>query len=1037
MDGWEGRAPRGPISKTGLTVVSEPDKPSLDIVFIHGFTGHPERTWASKNANPRQSSDDDMLPAQYVEPPSKRQRTLNPFSSSRLNSRGDSVPHTYWPRDLVPQTVPFARVLTYGYDTHIRHWAGPPVNKSTIYDISENLLVALESERRLEPSRPVLFVAHSLGGIVVKEMLRQSRGCHSVRADLHAVFKSTVGIIFFGTPHAGADPGGFLKRIAKNVLKAVGFSVNEQILSALLPDSERLKELKQEFGPMAQEQNWIIHSFREQFGLAVLNNQKVVDDTSSYLNIRGIETTEQIGRNHMEMCRFTGLDDVEYKKVAGALLRITTTTSNQPTTIGPAPLSKEQIQVLLDSLRFDQIDARQTNIRKAHAQTCEWLLTTSQYLDWLDPSKRDQHHGFLWIKGKPGAGKSTLMKFAYANAFDKAKNKTPAEVVISFFFNARGSELEKSTVGMYRSLLLQLLEGLSERGSVFKTVGLRTLNGEGHQWGIEALKVLFEEVVRGLGDLPVTCFVDALDECEEAQVRDMISLFEEIGEMTTNANPPINFSVCFSSRHYPYITIKRGLDLALEEEHEHGRDIARYLNSKLKIGHSKLAEQIRADVQQKASGVFFWVVLVTEILNKEHDRGRIHGLRQRLRDIPGNLHELFRDILTRDRHNRGELLLCVQWVLFARQPLKPEQLYFAILSGVNPEALSEFDPGEITTAVTKRFILSSSKGLAEVTKSKSPTVQFIHESVRDFLLKEDGLREVWSDLGGNFEGASHERLKQCCLTYMRIDVATSLEIADSLPTAKTEEAAKLRQSANEKFPFLEYATRNALYHGDAAEAGGIRQAAFLRSFQLADWIKLNNLFERHENRRHTANASLLYILSERDMAALIKVHPSNLSFFKEEDERYGTPFFAALATGSDKAVESFVTICSETQPQSSLRRQLCNQLLENRKKTLTIGRQFTFSRNKGALSYILEQEDEALLACFVLSDQPDQPETKARRGQALLGAVKRNYEAIVHLLLQTGQVDVDSKDNNGWTPLSWAAANGHEAVVCLLKSYSD
>ncbi|KAH6844621.1 hypothetical protein B0I37DRAFT_327314, partial [Chaetomium sp. MPI-CAGE-AT-0009] len=910
MNGHEGRARRGAIPETGLTVVFEPDKPSFDIMFIHGFTGHPERTWTSQKASTRQRNIDDiLLAAQCVEPPPKRQRIIKPFSGSRLdNDDRDAVPATYWPRDLVPQTVPSARVLTYGYDTHIRHWAGSPVNKSTVYDISENLLVALESERRIEPSRPIVFVAHSLGGIIVKEMLRRSRGCHKIRPDLHDIFKSTIGIIFFGTPHAGADPLGFLKSIAKNVMKVVGFSVNEQIVNALLPDSERLRELRDEFGPMAQEQNWIIHSFREQFGVSALNNQKVVNDASSYLNIRGIETTEHIGRNHMEMCRFTGLEDVEYKKVAAALCRITTTASNQPTTMEPSPPSKEQTQVLLDSLRFEQIDARQMNIKKAHARTCEWLLKTPEYLDWLDPSKRDQHHGFLWIKGKPGAGKSTLMKFAFANALDKAKKKMHNEVAISFFFNARGDELEKSTVGLYRSLLLQLLERLPERQGVFSSLGLRTLNGGCHQWGIEELKALLEEVVQSLGEFPVTCFVDALDECDEGQVRDMISFFEEVGEMTTKANPPINFKVCFSSRHYPYITIRRGLDLALEEELEHGRDIAKYLDSKLKIGHSKLAEQIRTDVQEKASGVFFWVVLVTEILNKEHDRGRIHGLRQKLRDIPGNLHELFRDILTRDPHNRGELLLCVQWVLFARQPLKPEQLYFAILSGVSPEALSEFDPGEITTADTKRFILSSSKGLAEVTKSKSPTVQFIHESVRDFLLKENGLREIWSDLGGNFEGAIHEQLKQCCLTYMRIDIATSLEIPSSLPAANTEGAAKLRQSANEKFPFLEYATQNVLYHADAAEAGGISQADFLQSFQLADWIKLDNLLERHEVRRHTANASLLYILSERDMAALIKVHPANRSLFEEEDERYGTPLFAARATSSDKAMDAFILI---------------------------------------------------------------------------------------------------------------------------------
>ena len=728
----------------------------------------------------------------------------------------------------------------------------------------------------------------------------------------------------------------------------------------------------------------------------------------------------------MEMCRFMGLDDVEYRKVAAALCRITATVSRQPMTVGQSPLSEEQKRVLLDSLRFDQIDARQMTIKKAHTQTCKWLLETPKHLDWLDPSKLGEHHGFLWIKGKPGTGKSTLMKFALANAQKKMKD----HIVISFFFNARGDDLEKSTIGMYRSLLLQLLERLPVFQDVFNTLGLRTWNGGCHQWSIESLKALFEEVVQGLGELPVTCFIDALDECDEGQIRDMISFFEHVGEMTTKTKPPVRFQVCFSSRHYPHITIERGLDLTLEEQEEHSKDIAKYLDSELKIGHSKLAEQIRTDLQEKASGVFMWVVLVVGILNKEHDGGRIHALRQRLRDIPGDLHELFRDILMRDHHNRGELLLCIQWVLFARQPLKPEQLYFAILSGVDPDALSEWNPDEITAAVMKRFILNSSKGLAEVTKSKSPTVQFIHESVKDFLLKENGLREIWSDLGGNFEGASHERLKQCCLSYIHIDIATSLEIAGSLPTANTQKAAELRQSANEKFPFLEYATQNVLYHADAAEEGGISQMGFLQSFQLTDWIKLDNLFERHEVRRYTAEASFLYILSERDMVALIKIHPSKQSYFEVEDERYGSPFFAALATDSDKAIQSFVEVCSEMQPQGSLLREFCKQFSENRKRSIKIGRNFTFARKRRALFHVAEQGDEAFLAFFIASGQVNAKDGSGRG--PLSHAAGAGHEAVVRLLLETGQVDAESKDNGGLTPLSWAAGRGHEAIVRLL-----
>jgi hypothetical protein len=166
--------------------------------------------------------------------------------------------------------------LTYGYDTHIRHRLGPPVNRNTVYDISWNLLVALESERRAEPTRPVLFVVHSLGGIIVKEMLRRSRGCHVGQTHLRDVFQSTIGIVFFGTPHAGADPRGFLQHIAERAIKAAGVTVNEQIVNALLPSSERLRELRDEFGPMAQEQSWIIHSFQEQVGVGLLSNQKVI-----------------------------------------------------------------------------------------------------------------------------------------------------------------------------------------------------------------------------------------------------------------------------------------------------------------------------------------------------------------------------------------------------------------------------------------------------------------------------------------------------------------------------------------------------------------------------------------------------------------------------------------------------------------------------------------------------------------------------------------------------------------------------------------
>jgi ankyrin repeat protein len=47
----------------------------------------------------------------------------------------------------------------------------------------------------------------------------------------------------------------------------------------------------------------------------------------------------------------------------------------------------------------------------------------------------------------------------------------------------------------------------------------------------------------------------------------------------------------------------------------------------------------------------------------------------------------------------------------------------------------------------------------------------------------------------------------------------------------------------------------------------------------------------------------------------------------------------------------------------------------------------------------------------------------------------KEYGAIVQSLLETGQVDVNARDNHGRTPLSRAECQGNEAIVELLKSH--
>jgi hypothetical protein len=338
------------------------------------------------------------------------------------------------------------------------------------------------------------------------------------------------------------------------------------------------------------------------------------------------------------------------------------------------------------------------------------------------------HHGFLWVSGKPGAGKSTIMKFACLNMQKKVQKSQKQSLVVSFFFNARGEYLERSILGMYRSLLFQLLQGYPDLQSVLDdsdviSHGCTSLN---------VLKDLFGTAVLGLGERSLTCFVDALDECDEQQAVDMVQYFEDLAEQSVSEN--VLFKVCFSSRHYPYITIKQGIRLTLEDQMGHSQDLETYVTSRLQIQDSALNADLRPQLLEKAAGVFMWVVLVVDILNKEYRRGGLY-LRRRLNEIPSDLSELFKDILRRDNENMEELLLCILWVLYAKRPLQPKEFYHALWSGLalkdlvddKPVVFGDPDSSDSLSRFT-RCVISSSKGLAEVTKSKTPIVQFIYLS---------------------------------------------------------------------------------------------------------------------------------------------------------------------------------------------------------------------------------------------------------------------------------------------------------------------
>lgn len=155
-------ASAGPSSVTdrhGLfTISSGGQTPEFDVVFVHGLEGHHRKTW-TRDSRPRPKRRWSWRPS--------RRRALRDATSNNPDLINAEC---FWPEDLLAKDFPEARIFTFGYDSSITHLFRESANQGSILDHSTSLLQRLSAERTDCLRRPLIFVAHSLGGLVVKNV---------------------------------------------------------------------------------------------------------------------------------------------------------------------------------------------------------------------------------------------------------------------------------------------------------------------------------------------------------------------------------------------------------------------------------------------------------------------------------------------------------------------------------------------------------------------------------------------------------------------------------------------------------------------------------------------------------------------------------------------------------------------------------------------------------------------------------------------------------------------------------------------------
>ncbi|MFI6220122.1 hypothetical protein ACIBEH_06170 [Nocardia salmonicida] len=235
---------------TDVFAVVMPDLPVLDVVFLHGLGGQARTTWADGEA--------------------------------------------FWPAWL-GEDIEGAAVWTVGYAASPSGWLGKAM---PIQDRAVNVLARLQNEGVGE--RPLVFVTHSMGGLLAKQML-----LHAQSSPEYAAFAAAArGVAFLSTPHTGADMASFLARL-KTVLRTTVAGRD------LKRNSAQLRDLNIRYRNWVHSsgiENLVFFEAYETWGI------QVVDAASADPGLVGAGPIS-VDADHFTICKLTGRSSLVYGQV--------------------------------------------------------------------------------------------------------------------------------------------------------------------------------------------------------------------------------------------------------------------------------------------------------------------------------------------------------------------------------------------------------------------------------------------------------------------------------------------------------------------------------------------------------------------------------------------------------------------------------------------------------------------------------------------------------------------------------------------------
>ncbi|KAF4439923.1 ankyrin repeat-containing protein [Fusarium austroafricanum] len=666
----------------------------------------------------------------------------------------------FWLRDFLPYDVPNARILVYGYDSKLDN-SHSIENIETMGSALLQYLKAFRASTKTN-DRPIIFIAHSLGGLIIKETLLKAHA-QTNDAGSRGIAHGCYAILMLGVPNLGLRNREELQIIVQG-------QANESLIRDLVVDSNGQ--------PQAYLRNLTREFARQDGHLAKTGKKMLLVSIESATNVGLTSVRDQynigLQKDHSGLSKLEKTDDYEI-----VLERL-------------KPFVEEASRHRIDVVPDLNDQKHLSNVRRAISSVASgvcfgkseqytdtsWLFETSEYGQWSGsrPLSADAP-GMITLQGGLGSGKTVLMK----KAFEEAE-KDKSSINMWHFFDGSSRDGAPSLKNCSRGLLFSLLGQLLDKVQQRPWEEIRKLSQQLQSYG-DNVEVLSDEYLgEQIKDLlvrnktmgsKIPCFrifVDALEQCSGTDLAkagmpaDANNGMKKILRFLTDlvamrGVDGVDIRICVSRRYTPTFGDLEPPTTIIKSEDHIGPLIKEFLRRQLAALPDKtLLDLLYPRLERHALNGYLWASLVLERIKAEARYSNRRELIHMVDHLPDRMEKMYQNALSslaRSKDLRAVRLL--QLVLGAVEPLTIDQFRHAIACGENDSffTIDEWERSRSSQPKGEAFITRLREltyGLPTVSLpqisswdyenlsprpmavlSEAPVVSFAHSTTANFL----------------------------------------------------------------------------------------------------------------------------------------------------------------------------------------------------------------------------------------------------------------------------------------------------------------